>query len=113
MTDQVPGSSPDGITATGLGAAIPTALLVALLGRQSGLPADPVTVDARSLRIVIPPEGVADALQTLYPDRPINVTFATDAILVSAVGLPSVRILIPAGGLRIQVDERGLRLGER
>ena len=112
MTIKDPGANPDGISATGLGAVIPTALLVALLGRQSTLPSEPVSVDARSLQVRVPSEAIADLLRTLYPDRPISVTFATDAITVAVPGLPAVRLEIPADGLRIHVDERGLRLGD-
>ncbi len=112
MTDQTSDPSGQGITAAGLEAIIPTALLVALLGRQSALPAEPVTVDARSLRIAVPPEAIVDLLRTLSPDRPISVAFSTDAITVSPSGLPAVRIEIPADGLRIYLDERGLRLGD-
>lgn len=113
MTSQIPGTPAEGIAAAGLGAVIPTALLVALLGRQSTLPTEPVTVDARSLQVAVPPEAVADLLRTLSPDRPISVTFTTDAITVTSAGLPAIRIQIPAEGLRIHVDERGLRLGDR
>ncbi len=111
MTDQTIGSTPNGITAAGLGAVIPTALLVALLGRQSALRSEPVTVDARSLVVAVPPEAIAGLLQTLYPDRPVSVTFATDSLTVSVSGMPSVRVEIPTDGLRIHVDEQGLRLG--
>ena len=113
MTDPTSGFADGGITATGLGAILPTALLVALLGRQSALPSDPVMVDARNLRVTVPPEVVADILRTLSPDRPISLTFSTDAITATAPGMPSVRVEIPSDGLRIHVDERGLRLGDR
>ena len=113
MTDRSPGSIADGITAAGIGAVIPTALLVALLGHQSTLPSDPVTVDARSLQVAVPPDAVADLLRTLYPDRPIGVTFSANAIEITVPGLPAVRVEIPAEGLRIHLDELGLRLGDR
>ena len=101
------------MTASGIGATIPTALLTALLGRQSALPSDPVTVDARNLQVSVPPEVVIDLLRSLFPDREMSVAFATDAIEVSSPGLPAIRIEIPTDGLRVRVDERGLRLGDR
>ncbi len=99
------------ITAEHLGAVIPTALLVALLGRQAALPADPVTVDARSLHIVVPPEAVADLLRGRTPDREISVSFGEGSITVAAPGLPVIRIAIPEDGMRLSVGEDGLRIG--
>ena len=107
-----PSPSAAAITAEHLGAVIPTALLLALLARGTTLPADPVTVDARSLRIIVPPEAVADLLRGLVPDREIRVTFAPGAIIVVMPGLPGIRIDIPADGLRLFADENGLRIGD-
>jgi len=99
------------ITAQHLGAVIPTALLVALLGRQPARPTDPVTVDARGLHVVVPPEAVADLLSGLAPDREISVSFGEGSITIAAPGLPVIRIAIPEDGLRIYAGDDGLRIG--
>lgn len=113
MTDQPIDSADEAIAASGVGAVIPTALLVALLGRHTALPSDPVTVDARGLRITVPTKAFTELLRTLYPDRPVNVTFAMDSLTIAVARMPTVRIDIPADGIRIHVDEQGFRLGDR
>ena len=112
MTDRSdPSPSGAAIVAEHLGAVIPTALLLALLARGTTLPADPVTINARNLRIIVPPDAVADLLRGMVPGREIGVTFAPGAIIVATPDLPSIRIDIPTDGLRLFADEDGLRIG--
>lgn len=113
MTDQPIDSADEAITAAGVGAVIPTALLVALLGRQTALPSDPVTVDARSLQITVPTKAFTELLRTLYPDRTVHISFAMDSLTIAVAGMPAVRIDIPPDGMRLHVDEQGFRLGGR
>lgn len=112
MTDAIdPASDRAGITADGIGAVIPAALIAAILNRQSGPSGEAVTVDARALRVAVAPETLATMLNALQPDREIAVTLEAGAIRVAAAGLPPIRVEIPPDGLRLTVDPTGIHLG--
>lgn len=108
-TDRTPEQA--GITAAGIGAVIPVAIIAAILNQQPGQLHDAVTVDARALQISVSPEAVVTMLRSLQPDRAISVSFETGAIRVTVADLPPVRIEIPPEGLRLSVAEDGVRVG--
>ena len=106
------GAASAGVAIQGIGAVIPAALIAAILSRQVDPSREPVTVDARALRLVVPPSTIATMLRSIQPNRLIDVTFEPGAILVTLEGLPPLRVEIPSAGLRLTVDEDGIRLGD-
>ena len=113
MTDPAAHERPGtNITATGLGAVIPAALITAVLAGQVPPATAVVDVDATTLGVVVPPVAITDLLRAAQPDRPIEVVLEASAIVVRTAGLPAIRINIPADGLRLRVESDGIRLGE-
>ena len=106
------GTASAGVAVEGIGAIIPAALIAAILSRQVDPSGEPVTVDARALRLVVSPSTIATMLRSVQPNRAIDVGFEPGAILVRLEGLPPIRVEIPSGGLRLTVDEDGVRLGD-
>jgi hypothetical protein len=100
-----------GIVADGLAAAIPAALIASILNRQLDASAGPVKIDARSLQIVVSPDTIMTMVQALGPARGITVALEPGVVLVTVAGLPPLRVEIPTDGLRLTVDEAGVRLG--
>ena len=112
MTERTAGDGQGtNITASGLGAVIPAALIAAVLAGQIPSPAAVVDVDATALGIVVPPVAISDLLRAAQPNGQIEVTLETSAIVVRVAGLPSIRINIPEDGLRLRVGADGLRVG--
>lgn len=100
-----------GIVADGLAAVIPAALIASILNRHPGEATGAVTIDARSLQIVVSPDTIMTMVQALGPARAITVALEPGVVLVTVAGLPPLRVEIPTDGLRLTVDEAGVRLG--
>lgn len=113
MTDRPPLERPaTNITASGLGAVIPAALIAALLAGRESSGAGAVDIDAIALDIVIPPAAITEILRAAQPDRQIDVVLEDSAIVVRVTGIPAIRIGLPPAGLRIRVRADGIRFGE-
>jgi hypothetical protein len=112
MTDRRDAEGVDAaVTAAGVTATIPAAVLVALLTGAAAGATEPVTVDARDLRASVPAGVVADLLRAVRPGRPVSVRFESGAVVVSTAGLPEVRLVVPDEGLRLRLGRDGLSLG--
>ncbi len=108
VTGSAPTPGETDIHASGVQAAIPASVIAAIL---SGAGSDaPVMVDARELAITVPAAALVEMIRAARPDLDLSVSLDEAAIDLRLAGLPPVRVVIPAEGLRVQVGLAGLRL---
>lgn len=98
------------VTVEGVAAALPAALIAAVVARQGLAGSEPVSVDASGLRIHVPPAAVTAALRALLPGRTVDVAFEPGAVIARADGLPPIRLTLPTGSLRVDVGADGVTI---